>query len=242
MKERYKIIYEDEHFIVVNKPPKFLTLPDRYALHIPNLYNSLQKIYENIYVVHRLDRETSGLICFARTEEAHKLLNDKFVNRAVKKFYWVLVDGHLPQPEGTVDKPIAAGQGKSIRMRVAQNGKPSRTDYKVIETFRQYSLVEAQIHTGRTHQIRVHFKYIGHPLVVDELYGKSDAFYVSKIKRKYKKNNFEEEQPIMSRSTLHSRRLEFEHPITGKPMVFEADLPKDFRAVLNQLRKWNAVI
>ncbi|MFQ5448233.1 MAG: pseudouridine synthase, partial [Saprospiraceae bacterium] len=118
-------------------------------------------------------------------------------------------------------------------------GKSSLTNYKVMERFQNYTLVEANIKTGRTHQIRVHFQSAGYPLAVDSLYGGKKAFYLSSVKqRKYHLGKNQEERPLMSRSTLHAARLTFEHPRTAERLTFEAALPRDFAAVLKQLRKW----
>lgn len=239
-KEKIKILHEDEQLVVVYKPARFLTLPDRFVAEKPNVYHFLQQKYGEIFVVHRLDKETSGILCFARTEEAHKDLCRQFEKRTVKKIYMTLVEGIVyPKTGGVIDKPIATSTRDRGRVVIAKRGKPSRTEYAVVEEFKHYTLIEAEIKTGRTHQIRVHFESIGHPLAVDALYGRKSAFYLSELKHKrYNSSKGEEEKPLMDRTTLHAFRLTIQHPKTGEDLSFESPLPKDFSAVLKQLRKW----
>ncbi len=240
MKVKIELIYEDEALLIVNKPPDLLTIPDRFDSTKSNLYHLLSMQYEGkIFIVHRIDRETSGVICFAKTEEAHKNLSQQFQDRSIEKIYLALVDGKPTPPEGSIDKPIGQHPTQAGKMTISRDGKAALTDYKTIEAFRAFALMEANIKTGRTHQIRVHFKSIGHPLAIDPLYGKREAFFLSEIKnRNYQLGKDQEENPLMSRTTLHATRLELNHPSTGARMPFVASLPKDFQAVLNQLRKW----
>ncbi len=241
MKTKIDLLYEDEAFIVVNKPPNLLTIPDRFDATKPNLYHWLSAQYaKKIFIVHRIDQETSGAICFARTEAAHRHLSQQFEKRTVEKVYLALVEGQPNPPTGEIDKPIGLHPTQPGTMTVIRTGKPARTDYRTMEVFKAFSLMEADIKTGRTHQIRVHFKFIGHPLMIDALYGKRAAFYLSEVKgRSYNPNKHQEERPLMSRTTLHAGKLVLDHPITGKRLAFEAPLHKDFAAVLQQLRKWN---
>ncbi|MBK7869175.1 MAG: RluA family pseudouridine synthase [Saprospiraceae bacterium] len=240
MKSTIEIIFEDEALLIVNKPPDLLTIPDRFDASKPNLYHWLSDLYEEkIFIVHRIDRETSGIICFAKTEEAHKHLSQQFEGRTVDKMYLALVEGKPNPPEGTIDKPLGPHPTQAGKMTVIRTGKSAITDYKIIENFKAFSLVEVRIKTGRTHQIRVHFKFIGHPLAVDPLYGKREAFHLSEIKhRRYQLGKDQEERPLLSRTTLHASQLTLDHPLTGERVTFAAPLPKDFQAVVNQLRKW----
>ncbi len=217
-----------------------LSIPDRFDPEKPNLHDWLeQHLEQQIWVVHRLDRETSGAICFAKTDEAHRILSQQFENREVEKIYLALVDG-CPQPaSGVIDKPIAHSVSQPGKMVVNAKGKPAITEYRVVETFKAFSLVEADIKTGRTHQVRVHLQSIGHPLAIDAVYGKRAFIMLSEIKRQaYRLGKNEEERPLMSRHTLHALQLRLEHPITNQPIDVEAPLPKDFKALLQQLRKW----
>ncbi len=239
MKTPYTTIYEDDAIIVVNKPAGLLSIPDRYDANKPNLYHLLLADNNEIRIVHRLDRETSGAICFAKTEAAHRTLSLQFEKRSTQKLYLALVDGHPSPPEGTIDRAIAKHFSKPGRMIVANRGKEALTTYKVVDTFKRFSLLEVNIHTGRTHQIRVHLQSIGHPLAIDPLYGKREAFFLSEIKRKsFNIGKGQEERPLMNRTSLHASQLTFTHPDSGERQTFEAPLPKDFQAVLKQLGKW----
>ncbi len=239
MKRQAEIIFEDDDILVLNKPPFFLTVPDRYAPEKPNLTGWLKKKYGHIFIVHRLDKETSGVIVFAKNEEAHRNLSMQFEARTTSKTYQTLLEGVVHQSEGTIDKPIALHHNGK-RMVITRDGKPSRTDWRVKEKFSKFTLAEADIKTGRLHQIRIHFESIGYPLAVDRVYGNREAIYASEIKgKRYNKNREgREERPLISRVILHAWRLEFDHPTTNERVSFEAELPKDFSAVLKQLRKW----
>jgi 23S rRNA pseudouridine955/2504/2580 synthase/23S rRNA pseudouridine1911/1915/1917 synthase len=235
------IFYEDEHLLVVNKPSGLLTIPDRFG-NKESLQAELEKRYGKVFVVHRLDRETSGILCFARNEAAHRHLSMQFEHHSTDKFYHTLVDGVLHHEEGEINKPIGEHPTIPGKMVVASWGKPSLTFYRALEHFAHFTLVETLIKTGRTHQIRVHLQHIGYPLAVDAVYGRREAFFLSEIKgKKYKSGKFtdEEEKPLMARSSLHSSRLRLDHPVTEERLEFRSELPKDFAAVLNQLRKWD---
>ncbi|MFK7771530.1 MAG: RluA family pseudouridine synthase [Saprospiraceae bacterium] len=240
MKNRPSIIFEDDDIIVLNKPAHYLTIPDRFVAERPNLTTFLKDRLEDVFVVHRLDKETSGVILFAKNAAAHRNLSMQFEARTVDKIYLALVEGTVHKEEGEINQPIANNMRDKGRMIIASRGKPSLTLYRVVERFKNYTLVEANIKTGRTHQVRVHFERIGYPLAVDSLYGRKDAFLLSELKmKKYRRGkDVFEEKPLMSRTTLHAAKVTFNHPTTNESLTFEAELPKDFRAVLNQLRKW----
>lgn len=192
-------------------------------------------------MVHRLDRDTSGVICFARNEESHKYLSALFMEREVSKYYAGLVIGQVIPEEGSIESPIAEHPAVKGKMVVAKKGKLAITDYKVAEQWPLYALMQFRIHTGRTHQIRVHMQSLGHPIVCDELYGDGKPFFLSSIKRKYKLSDKEEqEKPLLSRLALHAYKLEFLKN-DGTPIVAEASLPKDIAACVNQLNKWAKV-
>lgn len=240
MKKHFQIIHEDEAIVVLEKAPGVLTIPDRFKPDLFNLYQSLEQKYGKIFTVHRLDRETSGLLIFAKTEDAHRQLSKQFEERSVQKIYKVLVEGVVHQKTGKIDKPIGRHPSRSGKMMITAKGKPSLTLYAVVEQFKQYALLDADIKTGRTHQIRVHFQSIGHPLAVDATYGRQPAFFLSKVKKKYNLGKMEEERPLMSRTSLHAAQLTIQHPVSNEEMTFISTLPKDFSAVLKQLRKWGA--
>lgn len=233
-----EIIFEDDDIIIVNKPPFYLTIPDRFAPEKKNLYGWLTEKFGKIFIVHRLDKETSGILMFAKNGTAHRTMSMRFEDRKVTKIYQTLLDGVVHLDEGTIEKPIAMHKNGK-RMLINRRGKMSITDYKVLKRYKNFTLVDAHIRTGRMHQIRIHFESIGYPLAVDAIYGRREGFLLSEIKRKkYKSGKDHEERPLISRVILHARKLEFKHPTTNETMTFEAELPKDFRAVVNQLDKW----
>jgi 23S rRNA pseudouridine955/2504/2580 synthase/23S rRNA pseudouridine1911/1915/1917 synthase len=233
------ILYEDEDLVIVNKQAGLLVIPDRFNAEIPSLGRMLEaKLGQKIWIVHRLDRGTSGTICFAKNEIVHSYLSQLFENRNVSKHYIGLVVGLVNPAEGRIEKAIIEHPTIKGKMAVAKKGKASITNYKVLEQWQLYSLVEFNIHTGRTHQIRVHMQSIGHPLVCDELYGDGKPFLVSNIKRKYRLSDKEEiEKPLLNRLALHASRLEFKKA-DGKEIKAEAPLPKDIAACVKQLNKW----
>lgn len=237
---KIEILYEDDDLVIVNKPARVLVVPDRFNQELPSLNKMLEEqLKQKAWVVHRLDRETSGVICFAKNEQSHRYLSMLFQERGVSKFYAGLVNGIVDPPEGRLESNIAEHPAQNGKMIVAKKGKLAITDYKVAEQWPLYALVQFQIHTGRTHQIRVHMQSIGHPIVCDELYGDGKPFMLSAIKRKYRLSDKEEqEKPLLSRLALHAYRLEFEKE-DGTLVTAEAPLPKDMAACVNQLNKWS---
>lgn len=230
------ILFENESFIAINKPAGLLTIPDREGKEI-SLKNLLQQQFDQVFTVHRLDRETSGIVVFALNETMHKHLSQQFEARETRKVYNGLVLGKPVDTEGVINEPIAEHPTKRGQMTVWRKGKESITEYKLLETFRYFSWMEFRILTGRTHQIRVHMRHLGHPIVCDPLYGDGKPLFISQIKRNYKLSQAaEEEKPILSRLALHSAQLRFKG-IEGEDISLEAPLPKDLRASLHQLEK-----
>ncbi len=231
-----EIIFENNDFVVVNKPAGLLTIPDRKQSE-DSVRSILQKKYGQIFTVHRIDKETSGLIVFAKNETAHKFLSQAFEGRAVEKLYLGIVQGKMINKEGTIDLPLMENPGKSGSMIVNKKGKAAVTHYKVLEELGQYSLVQFDIHTGRTHQIRVHMQNAGHPIVCDPLYGNAQPIFISSFKRNYKLSKSEEEErPILHRLGLHAYQLKFKDD-KGNEFLFEAPMHKDMKALMQQLKK-----
>jgi 23S rRNA pseudouridine955/2504/2580 synthase/23S rRNA pseudouridine1911/1915/1917 synthase len=229
------IIFEDEHIVVLNKPAGILTIPDREGKD-PSLKGMLKHKYGNIFTVHRLDRETSGIVVFAKHEESHKVLSQQFEGRDIEKYYQGIVMGKPMNTEGSIDAPLMDHPVKKGMMVANRKGKPSLTDYTVLESFKSFSWMQFRIHTGRMHQIRVHMKEIGHPLACDELYGDGKPIFISTIKRNYNlSKDMLEERPILNRLALHSWKLKFR--LYEKTYELEAEPPKDIRALLQQLKK-----
>jgi 23S rRNA pseudouridine1911/1915/1917 synthase len=230
-------IFENEDFIAINKPAGLLSIPDREGKD-PSLKGWLKEKYGVIFTVHRLDRETSGMIVFAKNEASHKYLSRIFEERAVEKIYQGIVQGNLAVPKGSIEMPIMEHPARQGVMVTNKKGKASLTDYEVLEDLGLYSLVQFRIHTGRTHQIRVHMQHLGHPIVCDELYGDARPVFISSFKKNFKLSRSEEEErPILSRLALHSQLLHFKDE-KGEFHTFEAPLPKDMKALLQQLKKW----
>ncbi|HET6766163.1 MAG TPA: RNA pseudouridine synthase [Chitinophagaceae bacterium] len=230
------IIADTSDFIALNKPSGLLSIPDREGKDI-SLKKLLIEKYDSIFTVHRLDRDTSGVIVFAKTEEAHRRLSQQFEERQTGKIYLGFVLGSLAEKKGTIDAPIAEHPVKKGFMTVYRKGKESLTEYEVLEDFKIFSWVQFQIHTGRTHQIRVHSKHIGHPVLCDDLYGDGKPVLLSSLKHKFKLSKNElEEKPILSRLALHAFSLQFE-TTNNEVIKLEAPLPKDLKALLQQLRK-----
>ena len=231
------IIFEDDAFVAINKPAGMLTIPDRHDETQLSLYKILLQEYGKIFIVHRLDRETSGLILFAKNEASHKYLSQLFEQRNIEKFYLGIIRGTLPGKTGSINEPIAEHPLHKGVMTVSKKGKPSLTAYEVLEDYGIYSLVKFNIYSGRTHQIRVHMKFAGHPIACDTTYGDGKPIPLSSFKRKYKLSlHDEEERPLINRLALHSHQLKFKDA-ASKEYLLEAPLPKDIKAVLQQLKK-----
>ncbi len=229
-------IFEDDDFIALNKPSGLLSIPDREGKEI-SLKSLLQEKYERIFTVHRLDKDTSGLIIFAKNETAHRHLSIQFEERLTKKIYVGLVLGSPANQKGTINLPIAENTVTRGLMLINRRGKEAITDYETLNNYGVYSWLQFRIHTGRTHQIRVHMKDAGHPIACDQLYGDGKPVLLSSLKSKFKlsKNDLEE-RPLLNRLALHAFRLTFTD-LTGEIRELEAPLHKDLKATLQQLSK-----
>ena len=215
--EPIDIVYEDEDLILLNKPGDKVVHPS-YAHHLDSLSNALAGYYQKtgqnhvIRTIGRLDRETSGLLIFAKNRHAAAILSNQKENMSRRKEYLALVSGVMENAEGTIDAPIGQEEGVRMIRKVMGSGKEAITHYRLIKQFDDYALIRLHLDTGRTHQIRVHMSYIGHPLLGDNLYGKEI-----------------EDSHGMTRAALHAAHLEFLQPITGQELKFEAELPEDMK-------------
>ena len=235
-KNNLLIIFENDDFVAINKPAGLLTIPDREQSE-KSLKEILQDKYGTIFTVHRLDKDTSGLVIFAKNEAVHKYFSKLFEDRKVEKYYLGVVIGSPVNTTGSIDAPITEHLQHKGTMTVHRSGKLSLTTYEVIDANKHYSLVSFQLHTGRTHQIRVHSKHIGHPLACDPLYGDGKPILLSAIKKKFKLSKHdEEERPMIGRLALHSYKLNFDD-INGKRIELVAEMPKEFSALMQQLKK-----
>ena len=226
-----QIQYEDQDLAVIEKPAGLVVHPGS-GVKQGTLVHALLYHFQNLSdrggverpgIVHRIDKKTSGLLIVAKNNQTHALLGQMFQERSVEKTYLALVHGKPARPEATINMPIARHARIRTRMAV-RPGKTARTDYKVIESLRDFSLLELRIHTGRTHQIRVHLSALGHPVVGDDVYG--ERHYASFVKK----------YGAMERYFLHATRLRFVHPRTGKEMEFHSPLPLELRNLLERLR------
>ncbi|MGM0499300.1 MAG: RluA family pseudouridine synthase [Bacillota bacterium] len=220
------VVYEDQDIIVINKNADRVVHPAP-GHHNDTIVNALLAHVDNLSaingvkrpgIVHRLDKDTSGLLIAAKNDKAHKELAKQFKNRTVDKYYYALIEGNLAYKKGKIDAPIGRDPNNRKKMAVRKRrSKNAVSRFKIIEEFKAYTLVEVKIETGRTHQIRVHFSYLGHPVVGDKKYGSKNT-----LKAK--------------RQLLHARKLAVKHPSTGEKIVFEAELKEDFKEILNKLR------
>jgi 23S rRNA pseudouridine955/2504/2580 synthase/23S rRNA pseudouridine1911/1915/1917 synthase len=234
-----EIVSEDDQIIVLNKPHGLLELPDRFRHQLPNLYAILQEELGKIFVVHRIDKETSGIIVFAKTAEAHAELSAQSEKRLIDKTYSGIVLGAPASEEGEIDLPLEEIPKNPGVMRVnRKSGKEALTRYKVVERFQGYAFLDLNPKTGRMHQIRVHLQALGTPLVADKLYGDGKGFYLSDVKPGYKSSG--DEKPLLDRMALHARLVSLTHPQSGERASYSAPLPKDMVSVLRYLRKFKA--
>jgi 23S rRNA pseudouridine1911/1915/1917 synthase len=226
-----EVIFEDKHLIVLNKEAGMVvhpgvgtgedTLVHALLAHCAGELSGIGGV-ERPGIVHRLDKETTGVLVVAKNDAAHRALADQFATRALLKEYVTLVSGIPKGESGTIDRAISRHPVHRHRMTVGEGGRPSRTDWTVEKTFAgKVSFIRCRIHTGRTHQIRVHMKSMGHPVLGDSTYGwKLDSTL-----------------PVPPRVMLHAEHLVFAHPVNGKVMDMRAPLPKDFQTMVKALKK-----
>ncbi|HHN93381.1 MAG TPA: RluA family pseudouridine synthase [Anaerolineae bacterium] len=222
-----KIIYEDSFLLVVDKPAGMVVHP-ALGHATGTLVNALLARYPSIAevggaeragIVHRLDKDTSGLLLVAKDEETRAALQRQFKRRQVSKTYLALVEDLVQPQEGIIEAPIGRDKRQRKKMAVVSTGRPARTAYRVVEYFREHTLLEVRPHTGRTHQVRVHLAWLGYPVVGDAVYGRR------------------RQRLLTDRHFLHAARLEFTHPASGEKVAFEAPLPRQLAALLKRLRR-----
>lgn len=237
-----EIVYEDEDLIVVNKPAGMVTHP-AYGNYTGTLVNALLHHCAKLSttddelrpgVVHRLDKDTSGLIVAAKNDVAHAALARQFSQRTIEREYWAVVWDIFKQRRGTIDASLGRSKSDRKRITVTREGKPAVTEYEVLECFPYLSLVRLKLRTGRTHQIRVHLAHIGHPVFGDPTYGgRRIAWGGAEAKRKAEVQHL---LTFMPRQALHAKTLGFIHPATNQFQRFDSQLPRDMKQLLAALR------
>jgi 23S rRNA pseudouridine1911/1915/1917 synthase len=244
-----EILFEDDDFVAVNKPAGLATIPGRgetdsvleqigRQINLPHTGT----IDPRIRVVHRLDKDTSGVLLFAKNLPAQRHVSEQFQNNLTAKEYLAIVAGRPQEPAGDIEAALGPHPDSSKRMTVVRHGgRPARTQWKEERRFRDYTLLRVYPKTGKTHQIRVHLKSIGLPLAIDPLYnsvaeGKTAGIFLSRFKKHYRPTKGEDERPLIARLTLHAEKLRFVHR-NGQEVEIIAPPPKDFRATLNMLQR-----
>ena len=238
------VVYEDQTFVVVCKPPGMVTHPAK-GHRGGTLVNALQFHFDTLStvaganrpgIVHRLDRDTSGLLIVAKDDRAHRLLAAQFEERTIRKEYLAIVKGEPSRDGDYIEKPIGRHPTDREKMAIRQpedGGKDATTFYQVIERFRGYALVRCFPKTGRTHQIRIHMAHIGHPIVADKMYSGRSRLTVGEILGASVEGA---DRVLLERQALHAHRLEFDHPGTGQRMSLESAVPDDIAGVIEALR------
>lgn len=222
--KKLDIIYEDEQYLIINKPVDVLSVPspvhraDTIANRVKGYFLANNYRHQVVHIVTRLDRYTSGVMIIAKNTLAHSMMGKLLEEQKLDKYYEAIVEGHFEDKEGFITTPIARSPDSIIERVVSAEGKPSITEYKVIKELpNNLSHLYLALHTGRTHQIRVHMSHIGHPLVGDDLYGGSID--------------------LLGRQALHCAKCVFEHPFTKEKLSFEAPLPEDMRKIVEIANK-----
>ena len=223
---KLEIVYEDDDLIVINKPidlvvhpaagHKDLTLVNALLYH----FDKLSRVNGNYRpgIVHRIDKDTTGLLVVAKNDAAHNNLALQIKDKDANRLYYALVEGEIDDAHFIIEAPIGRSNKNRKKMAVVSDGKDAKTEFKIVKRFSGYTLLQAKLYTGRTHQIRVHLAYINHPIIGDQLYGKKNKFNIK-------------------HQMLHAYQLELIHPTTGKKVVFNAELPNDFKDLIKLIER-----
>jgi len=240
-----EVLYEDSHLAAIDKPAGLTVHPAPHEA-APTLVNAL--LYklsglssiggeERPGIVHRLDKETSGVLIVAKNDSAHNGISSQFKERTVHKTYLAVVRGEPQEDEGHINLPLGKSYTHSKKqiIRVDGSGREALTDFRVLEKYRGYAFLELKPHTGRTHQIRVHLLHAHVPVACDKLYGRETAIYASQLSNQARPPG---EAPLIARQALHATTISLRHPHTGEPLSFTAKLPPDIQALLKALNRY----
>lgn len=230
------ILFEDDYLMAIDKPSGVLCIPDRNQSE-ESIFAYLKRKYDQLYLVHRIDRETSGVFLLAKTEESQRSISKLFESHRIQKKYIALVHQSPIDDEGRLDNFLEENPNLKGSYRVAyhQKGKRAISNYKVLEKFKRHSLIEFEIETGRTHQIRVHASFLGCPLAYDPVYNLDNGIFLSRLKKNYQSM---EERSLIQRLSLHAHSVKMEHPVTLKALEIKSPFPKDLDKVISILRKY----
>lgn len=222
-----EIVYEDDDIVIINKPKGMVVHP-AHGHYNDTLVNALLYRIKDLSgiggeirpgIVHRLDKDTTGLLIIAKNDISHQRLSEQLKNRTLKRTYWAICEGEIPWEEKRIEAPLGRHPMDRKRMAIVPYGKLAITNFKVLERFKGYTLISADLETGRTHQIRVHISHLGFPILGDEVYGRIDKRFG------------------VRGQLLHAKKISFIHPTKNVPMEFEIDLPEEFKRVLSFLRE-----
>lgn len=243
------VLYDDEHLIVINKPANMIVHPGR-GNYLGTLAGALQFHFDKLSdvagkhragIVHRLDRDTSGVLVVAKDNQVHHLLSRQFEQRTVEKEYRAIAWGEVQFDRDYIETYVRVSLRNRERMMVCPEGGNARfaaTFYEVIERYHGFTFLRLCPQTGRTHQLRVHLHHLGHPIVADRLYEGKTALKLSDLVERVSP---EADETFISRQALHALRLSFDHPVTGARLTFEAPLPDDFERALNAVREFRSI-
>lgn len=246
---KISVIHDDADLCAVDKPAGWSTVSERWDTHATPVIDALWAVWKKQdpdalrpHVVHRIDKDTSGVLLFARHRDAQADVRGQFRERLVQKSYVALVRGTPTPVSGSIEIEIDEDPRKAGRMQVVRRGgKECFTEYEVLEVFEGFSLVRLHPKTGRTHQLRISLQSIGTPCVADPVYGDGEPLFSSSWIRRYRTGRNEVERPVLDRTALHAEKLALAHPDSGDPLELGAELHKDMKVTLKQLRKWRAI-
>lgn len=236
MTDEIPVLYEDDTLLAVNKPSGFLSASERFEPEIRVVARELEMEYGHLWPIHHLDQDISGVLLFAKKEQAAKVLWRRLEDREIGIVYHAVVGARPSWTETVCEYSLTPDGDRMHRTIIDGAGKPALTEFTVLGCHAKLAIIEARPMTTRPDQVRIHLTALGYPVLCDPLYGDGKPLFLSKIKRRWK-GDAEHERPLISRTALHSFSMELKHPGTGQTLAIEAPYPKDFKALVTQLRK-----